>query len=124
MVLVVLKNIYNLSNLVQGSIRVTHYSPAGHEVILCDLSAGEIFGELTAIDGNSRSALVVARTDSITALVSASGFRNLLQSIPQLSLAILNRLAGQLRRLTDRVYDYSTLPVSARIHVEYCASPK
>jgi CRP-like cAMP-binding protein len=104
--------------LVQGSIRVTHYAPSGHEVILCDVPAGEMFGELTAIDGLSRSALVVAKTDSITASVSASDFRNLLQSIPQFSLAILNRLGRQLRRLTDRVYDFSTLPVSARIHVE------
>jgi CRP/FNR family transcriptional regulator, cyclic AMP receptor protein len=104
--------------LVQGSLRVTHYSPSGHEVILCDLSAGEMFGELTAIDGLTRSALVVAKTDSITAFVSSSDFLKLLQSIPQFSLAILRRLTGQVRRLTHRVYDYSTLPVSARIHVE------
>jgi CRP/FNR family transcriptional regulator, cyclic AMP receptor protein len=100
--------------LVQGSIRVTHYSPSGHEVILCDLSGGEMFGELTAIDGLSRSALAVAKEDSITASVSAPDFLKLLQSMPQLSLALLKRLAGQVRRLND----YSTLPVSARIHIE------
>jgi len=104
--------------LVQGEIRVTHYSPSGHEVILCDLSAGEMFGELTAIDGLTRSALVVAKADSIVATVSSADFLKLLQSIPQLSLALLKRVTGQVRRLTDRVYDYSTLSVPARVHVE------
>ncbi len=104
--------------LVQGSVRVTHYSASGREVILCDLLGGEIFGELTAIDGLVRSALVVAKADSIVASISAPYFLNLLQSNPQVSLIILKRLAGQVRRLTDRVYDYSTLSVSDRIHVE------
>lgn len=104
--------------IIQGEIRVTFYSSSGHEVILCDLSAGEMFGELTAIDGEARSALVVTKTDSIVASMSAPDFLNLLQSNPQVSLAILKRLTGQIRRLTDRVYDYSTLPVADRIHVE------
>ena len=30
--------------IVQGTVRVTYYSPEGQEVILCDLSAGEMFG--------------------------------------------------------------------------------
>ncbi|MEK6736282.1 MAG: cyclic nucleotide-binding domain-containing protein, partial [Pseudomonadota bacterium] len=51
--------------ITQGEMRVTYYSISGQEVILCDLPAGEIFGELTAIDGRSRSATVVAKTNSL-----------------------------------------------------------
>ena len=46
--------------ITQGEVRVNYNSISGKEVILCDLVAGEIFGELTAIDGQSRSANVVA----------------------------------------------------------------
>ncbi len=42
--------------IAQGDIRVTYHALSGHEVILCDLTTGEMFGELTAIDGKSRSA--------------------------------------------------------------------
>ena len=51
--------------IAQGEMRVTYFSMSGQEVILCDLPAGEIFGELTAIDGHSRSATVVAKTNSL-----------------------------------------------------------
>jgi CRP/FNR family transcriptional regulator, cyclic AMP receptor protein len=104
--------------IVQGEIRITYYSSSGHEVILCDLPAGEMFGEVTAIDGLARSALVIAKTDSIAASMSAPDFLNLLQSNPNISLAILRRLAGQVRRLTERVFDYSTLSVRNRIHIQ------
>lgn len=104
--------------ITQGTIRVTYYSASGQEVILCDLPAGEMFGELTAIDGHVRSALVVARTDSIVASMTAPAFLNLIHSNQQICLAILKRLTGQVRRLTERVFDFSTLAVRNRIHTE------
>jgi CRP-like cAMP-binding protein len=110
--------------LVQGSLRVTHYSSSGQEVILSDLSAGDMFGELTAIDGLARSALVVAKVDSIVASLSSSDFLNLFRSNSQVSLAILKRLVGQVRRLTDRVYEYSTQCVPERIQAELLRSAK
>ena len=58
--------------ITQGEMRVTFYSMSGKEVILCYLPAGEIFGELTAIDGQSRSATVVAETSSLVASISSS----------------------------------------------------
>ncbi|MEP6879447.1 MAG: Crp/Fnr family transcriptional regulator, partial [Nitrosospira sp.] len=104
--------------IVQGTVRVTYYSPAGQEVILCDLSAGEMFGELTAIDGQARSAQVIVRTDSIVASMPSVAFLNLLQNHPNICLAMLKRLSGEVRRLTERVYDFSTLAVRHRIHAE------
>lgn len=104
--------------IVQGIIRITYYSPSGHEVILCDLSSGEMFGELTAIDGLTRSAAVIARRDSVLASIPVQAFLNLIYSNREICLAILKRLTGQIRRLTDRVFDFSTLAVRNRIHAE------
>ena len=61
--------------ITQGEVRVNYYSMSGKEVILCDLSSGEIFGELTAIDGESRSASVAARTSALLASISSSDFQ-------------------------------------------------
>lgn len=104
--------------IIQGEIRVTYHSLSGHEVILCDLPAGEIFGELTAIDGRARSATVVARTSTLLASMPAPDFLNLIYSNKNMAAAILKRLTGQVRRLTERIYDFSTLAVRSRIHAE------
>ena len=104
--------------IIQGEIRVTYHSLSGHEVILCDLPAGELFGELTAIDGRARSATVVARTNTMLASMPAPDFLNLIYSNQNIAAAILGRLTGQVRRLTERIYDFSTLAVRSRIHAE------
>ncbi len=108
----------NVFFITQGEMRVTFYSMCGKEVILCDLSAGEIFGELTAIDGHSRSATVVAKTSSLVAAISSSDFQELIYCNRQIAAAILQRLTGQIRRLTERVFEFSTLAVRNRIHAE------
>ena len=104
--------------IAQGEIRVTYHSLSGHEVILCDLPGGEMFGELTASDGQSRSATVVAKTNALLASIPASAFQDLIYSNRPIAEAIFKRLAGEVRRLTERVYDFSTLLVCSRIHAE------
>lgn len=104
--------------ITQGNVRVTYYSLSGHEVILCDMLVGEMFGELTAIDGLPRSATVMARTNSLLASMPADVFLNLIYTNQKIAQTILKRLTGQVRRLTERVYDFSTLAVRDRIHSE------
>lgn len=104
--------------IAQGEIRVTYHSLSGHEVILCDLKVGEMFGELNAIDGKSRSATVLAKTSVLLATMTAVAFKNIIFSNQHVADAILNRLTGEVRRLTERVYDFSTLTVSNRIQAE------
>jgi len=102
----------------QGEARVNYNSMSGKEVILCDLVTGEIFGELTAIDGQSRSANVVAKTSTLLACISSSAFQELIFSNRQIAAAILQRLTGQIRRLTERVFESDTLKVPNRIRAK------
>lgn len=104
--------------IAQGKIRVTYHSLSGHEVILCDLPAGEMFGELTAIDGKFRSATVLAKTSTLLASLTATDFMKIIFSNQSVAETILKRLVSEVRRLTDRVYDFSTLAVSNRIQAE------
>jgi CRP-like cAMP-binding protein len=104
--------------IVQGEIRVMYHSLSGQEVILCNLSTGEMFGELTAIDGHPRSATAVARTSTLLASMPAPDFQNLIYSNRKIAEIIFKRLTEQVRRLTERVYDFSTLAVRNRIQSE------
>lgn len=60
--------------ILKGANRIHYYALSGDEVILCDLPAGEMFGELTAIDGLSRSATAIAKTDTLLASMSDKVF--------------------------------------------------
>jgi CRP/FNR family cyclic AMP-dependent transcriptional regulator len=104
--------------IVSGRVRVTTYSAAGRQVTFRDIAAGELFGEVAAIDGMPRSADVVALESALTASLPAAAFRQLLREEPAVAERVLRRLAGVVRRMSERVIDLSTLGVHHRIHAE------
>lgn len=104
--------------VVEGSARAEVYSSSGRAVTFRDLGAGEIFGELAAIDRKPRSANVAALTDVTIASVSADEFWQLIDEYPAITAATLRRLTGLVRSLSDRVVEFSTLAVRNRIHAE------
>ncbi len=53
----------------QGSVRATVFTASGTEVAFRDIGAGEFFGELSAIDGQTRSAAIVAQSESLVSVV-------------------------------------------------------
>lgn len=104
--------------VVRGRVRVVNYSLSGREVAFDDLEAGGCFGELAAIDGEPRSANVVAVTDCVVASVSPDVFTQFLFDHPQIGLLMMRRLARIVRQSTVRIMDLSTLGANNRIHAE------
>ncbi len=104
--------------IVSGQVRATIYSVSGKEVTFRDLGAGEMFGDLAAIDGKPRSATVVTLTDSFIVSMSADVFRDVLRDYPAVCMTALQELTGLVRLLCERVIELSTLGVKNRIHAE------
>jgi CRP/FNR family cyclic AMP-dependent transcriptional regulator len=104
--------------LVAGRVRVTTYSSAGKQVTFSDEGAGEIFGDMAAIDGERRSADVIALDDALIASMSPAAFRRLLAQEAIVAERVMRHLSGLVRRLSERVIDLSTLGVQNRIHAE------
>jgi CRP-like cAMP-binding protein len=104
--------------IVSGSVCVTTYSAAGRQVTFRDIGAGDWFGEVAAIDGRPRTADVVALDSSLLASMSPAVFWHLLREAPPVAERMLQRLAGVVRGLSERVIDLSTLGVQNRIHAE------
>lgn len=104
--------------IVEGRVRATSYSPSGKEVSYRDIAAGEMVGEFSAIDGAPRSADVIALSEARIAALSAALFWQILRQHPEVAAATLKSLTRQLRALTERVYEFSTMAVNNRIHAE------
>lgn len=104
--------------ITQGHVRVTIRPISGADVILRDIRDGEYFGELAAIDGQPRSAGILAVTASVIARMSAKVFRAAVHSHPDVCDQLLELLASQVRILSNRVNEFTSLDVPRRIHAE------
>lgn len=104
--------------VLEGRLQVLLYSASGREVTLRDLEADDMFGEMSAIDGESRSASILALADSRLLAMSRPDFLELLETSPDVSLWMMRQLTGKIRDLTDRVFELSALNVQARLHCE------
>jgi len=104
--------------LVSGSVRVTTYSAQGRQVTFRDCEAGEMFGDIAAVDGLPRSADVVTLQPSVVASLDRAAFRALLREEPDVAERVMLRLTALVRQLSERVIDLSTLGVQHRLHAE------
>ncbi|MBF0560776.1 MAG: Crp/Fnr family transcriptional regulator [Alphaproteobacteria bacterium] len=89
--------------VVAGSVRILNIAAGNRDVALADISAGNYFGELAAIDGLRRSARVIALEDTLLASLKGPDFLELMQTYPVISLKVLERLTRIVRDLDRRV---------------------
>jgi len=104
--------------IVEGQLQVLLYSSTGREVSVRNLGVDDIFGELAALDGISRSATVVALTDVRLRIISRADFLSSIEASPTAAVWLARRLGSEVRRLTERVFELSALNVQARLHCE------
>jgi CRP/FNR family cyclic AMP-dependent transcriptional regulator len=104
--------------LTSGTIRVLITPSPDREVILADVNAGGYFGEMAAIDGQPRSAGILAITDATIACMSASMFREILHKYPDVSERLLKQLVARIRALDQRIDEFSSMHVKHRICAE------
>jgi CRP/FNR family cyclic AMP-dependent transcriptional regulator len=109
------KNLYLVES---GILGVSQYTSSGKEVSYTELGVGENFGELAAIDGKPRSASVIALTDCEVTVVPFSAFESQILSNHTAAREIMRQLCRIIRRLCERIYEFSTLSVNNRIHAE------
>jgi CRP/FNR family transcriptional regulator, cyclic AMP receptor protein len=109
-----------------GKVRVILYSAVeGRQVLFVNVGTYDIFGEVAAIDGKPRSATVEADSNCELGVLKQEKFRQLIHDHPEFGFAVLVKLATTVRRLSERVFEFSTLDVESRIHAELlrCAVP-
>lgn len=104
--------------ITEGTVRVVNYSFSGREVAFDDIQAGSVFGELAALDGQPRSANIVALEATTAACMTPTIFRDVLLQHPRIALNLSLRLARIIRASVDRIMDLSTLGANNRVYAE------
>jgi phosphoserine phosphatase RsbU/P len=87
--------------LIEGRVRLSKPDPNGEEQLLALLHPGDCFGELEAIGGRPRSALVVAEDRCLAYSLGQTDFDSLLKHFPPLAARLLQVLSVRLRALNN-----------------------
>ena len=99
----------------EGSVKITRLSKKGREVILAILSDGDFFGEMSLLDGEFRSANVVALEDTEVLTLNRNDFLLVLKNYPQIAIRLLKEMAHRLRKSDRQIASLSLSDAEKRI---------
>src|ERR1700746_565667 len=99
----------------KGLVKVVVTSQQGEERIISLLGPDAIVGELSMIDGGSRSASVVAIADCSLSFLSRAKFQTYIDSHPELTSYLMKTLARRLREADDGLAATPFLSVKQRL---------
>lgn len=98
-----------------GRVKISRISEDGGEVILAILKDGDFFGEMSILDGQLRSANVMAIEDSDILALRREEFMKLLIHHPEISIQLLKELAHRIRQSDSQIKSLSLLDASSRV---------
>ena len=104
--------------VIEGRVRIVNYSLSGREITFDELLPGACFGEIAAIDGQPRSASVVAIERSLLLAIPRHVFLDVLAGHAQVARRVMERMARIIRAADDRIMDLSTVAAHNRVHAE------
>lgn len=98
-----------------GRVKVSVAGDTGREVTLALLKAGDVFGEVSLLDGSPRTANVVAMSDSQVLVLSREAFLDHVRQNPQTAMNMMRELARRLRRADETIVGLALQDVEGRL---------
>jgi CRP/FNR family cyclic AMP-dependent transcriptional regulator len=106
---------YSMMGVVVGTVRISLPTPKGRDIILADLPAGELFGEIALLDGKPRSANATALTNCELLVFERRDVLPFLERSPAACLKIMQLLCGRIRRSDERMAEIAFFDLPARL---------
>jgi CRP-like cAMP-binding protein len=110
--------------LLKGRARAAIHTSSGRELVLRDMRAGDLVGEIALLDGGPRTASVIALEPLRAARIEAAVFERLLSEHRSLARALLRSLARKLRDTSQQLTDLTALTGPQRVVGELVALAK
>jgi CRP/FNR family transcriptional regulator, cyclic AMP receptor protein len=89
--------------ILEGSVRISTPSPAGPDIVLTMLQAGEVFGEIALLDGEDRTADATAVSDCDLLVLDHRDLVPFLERRADLCILLLKLLCQRLRQTDQQV---------------------
>ncbi len=104
--------------VLSGSVRIIHRIAVGKEVILGEMGEGDFFGEIAAIDSETRSANATTLTKSRICIMPQKIFMEIMELDPVVNCKVLKVLTQRVRSLNLRLAEHSFLQAKHRLYSE------
>lgn len=101
--------------IISGQVKIVMLSTDGREHILGLLRERDFFGEMSILDGETRSATAIALSDVKTVTITREDFTKLLRNNPDMSIKIMFVLCKRLRRADRHVESLAFLSAPGRV---------
>ena len=101
--------------VVKGRVKISCFGADGRERLVAVIGPGELLGELSAIDGEPRSATATALEAMEAAVLTAEEFVAFLEQHPRTTLTILRAVIGRLRDSDRRRVEFGALDTVGRV---------
>ena len=88
--------------LTAGTVRVTQLAPDGNVRELATLGQGEVFGEMSLLDDQPRTATVNALEPTRALVIPVWDFRAALREAPDIAIKLLAVMSRRIRKLESR----------------------
>lgn len=106
---------HSMIAIAEGVVRISTISPNAHEIVLAELAAGEVFGEIALLDGRERSASAHALTNCTLVVLERRALLEAMQSRPVLAQSLIEVLCARIRRSDERMMEIGFLPIPVRL---------
>ncbi|WP_238005246.1 Crp/Fnr family transcriptional regulator [Dactylosporangium sp. AC04546] len=101
--------------ILRGCVKVLGDTGNGHTTILAIRAAGDLVGELAALDGQPRSASVIAMIDTVTRVIDAATLESFLAAQTGVSRVLQRSITTKLRHATRLRVDLGGASVLVRL---------
>jgi CRP/FNR family transcriptional regulator, cyclic AMP receptor protein len=106
---------YSMMGVITGTVRISMPTAKGREIILADLPAGELFGEIALLDGKPRSANATALTKCELLVLERRDFLPFLERSPAACLNLMQLLCARIRRSDERMSEIAFFDLPVRL---------
>jgi len=105
----------SLMAVLRGSVKISSLSVGGKEVVFAIYNEGDIFGDMSVLDGGERSADATAMTDCELLVLSRRDILPLLERRADLCMILLKVLCHRLRQTSEQVEDVVFRHLESRV---------
>ena len=99
----------------RGKVKITRSSDDGKEVVISVLGPGDFFGEISILDGLSRSANVVSIDVTEVLTLKGNEFLNILRKYPQINFNLTKVLCSRIRKSDAQIKRLSLMNTVGKV---------